>query len=86
VTAGTSTDNGWLRLPILTVEDLAWLIGILEDWLLHASDEAYDDLATFAGRGPFTSHPERHARLIADQLGDYHVTLLKALRAAGIDC
>ena len=30
------TDDGWLRLPVLQIEDLAWLIGVLEDWLLHA--------------------------------------------------
>ena len=80
------TDDGWLRLPVLQIEDLAWLIGILEDWLLHASDDAYDDLAHFAGRGPFTRPADQHGRLIAHQLGDHHVTLLGALRAAGIDC
>ena len=85
-TAPGHTDDGWLRLPVLTIEDLAWLIGILEDWLLHASDDAYDDLTEFAGRGPFTRPAEQHARLIARQLGDHHVTLLRALRAAGIDC
>ena len=85
-TPGGHTDDGWLRLPVFTIEDLAWLIGILEDWLLHASDDAYDDLAGFAGRGPFTRPADQHGRLIAHQLGDHHVTLLRALRAAGIDC
>lgn len=86
MTAATTTDDGWLRLPVLAVEDLAWLIGVLEDWLLHASDDAYEDLAHFAGRGPFTRPADQHARLIAHQLGDHHVVLLRALRAAGIDC
>jgi len=85
MTHGGPTGDGWLRLPVLAIEDLAWLIGILEDWLLHASDEAYDDLAEFAGRGPFTRPADQHGRLIAHQLGDHHVTLLRALRAAGID-
>ena len=59
-TPGGHTDDGWLRLPVLAIEDLAWLIGILEDWLLHASDDAYDDLAQFAGRGPFTRPADQH--------------------------
>lgn len=61
-------DDGWLRLPVLQIEDLAWLIGILEDWLLHAPDDAYDVLAEFAGRGPFTRPADQHGRLIARQL------------------
>ena len=85
-TPATNTDDGFLRLAVLQVEDLAWLIGILEDWLLHASDDAYGDLADFAGRGPFTRPADQHARIIAHQLGDHHVTLLRALRAAGINC
>ncbi len=79
-------DDGWLRLPTLTIEDLTWLIGVLEDWLLHASDDAYADLAHFAGQGPFTRPADQHGRLIAHHLGDHHVTLLRALKAAGIDC
>ena len=85
-THATNTDDGFLRLAVLQVEDLAWLIGILEDWLLHASDDAYGDLADFAGRGPFTRPADQHGRLIAHQLGDHHVTLLRALRAAGFNC
>jgi len=85
-TPAANADDGFLRLAVLQVEDLAWLIGVLEDWLLHASDDAYDDLAEFAGRGPFTRPADQHGRLIAHQLGDHHVTLLRALRAAGIDC
>jgi hypothetical protein len=79
-------DDGYLRVPAHVVEDLAWLIGILEDWLLHASDDTTADLAQFAGGGPFTAHPDRHARMIANQLGDHHVILRRALKAAGLPC
>ncbi len=50
-------DELWVRLPVFAVEDLAWLIGVLEDWLLHACDDTAEDLACFAGNGPFTHPP-----------------------------
>ena len=75
--------EGFVRLSAFTVEDLAWLIGVLEDWLLHASDDTSADLAAFAGNGPFSRPADQHARLIANQLGDHHVTLLHALAATG---
>ena len=82
---GPAAPEGFVLLSVFAVEDLAWLVGILEDWLLHASAEACEDLAEFAGRGAFTRSTEQHARMIARQLGDHHSTLLRALRAAGID-
>lgn len=63
------------------VEDLAWLIGVLEDWLLHATDDTSADLAAFAGNSPFSRTADQHARLIANQLDNHHLTLLKALAA-----
>lgn len=84
-TGGPATPDGFVRLSVFMVEDLAWLIGILEDWLLHASEDACEDLAEFAGRGAFTRSTEQHARMIARQLGDHHVTLCRALRSAGVD-
>lgn len=82
-TAGGSIPEGFVLLSGYAVEDLAWLLGLLEDWLLHASDEAYDDLAEFAGRGRFTRSADQHARMIAREIGDHHTTLLRALRATG---
>ena len=84
-TTSSTAPEGFVLLSVFAVEDLAWLVGILEDWLLHASAEACEDLAEFAGRGAFTRSAEQHARMIARQLGDHHSTLLRALRAAGID-
>ena len=77
-------EPGWVRLPVFAVEDLAWLIGVLEDWLLHACDDTTEDLACFAGNGAFTNPAVQHARLIANQLGQHHPRLLHALEAAGI--
>ena len=79
----TAAAAGFVRLSAFTVEDLAWLIGILEDWLLHASDDTSADLAAFAGNGAFSQPADQHARLIANQLGDHHLTLLNALAATG---
>ena len=72
-------------MPVLAIEDLAWLIGVLEDWLRHASDDAYEDVAHFAGGGAFTRPADQHGRLSAHRLGDHHVTHLRAHRAAGIN-
>lgn len=58
--------------------------GVLEDWLLHASDDAYGDLADFAGNNAFTRPADQHGRLIAHRVGNHHVTLLNALRQAGV--
>jgi hypothetical protein len=77
-------DDGFLPVPIDIVEDLTALIGVLEDWLLHASDDVLADLAQFAGGGPFTRRPGQHARLIARELGSHHQQLRRALHTAGI--
>lgn len=85
ISGGPAVPEGFVLLSVSAVEDLAWLVGILEDWLLHASAEACEDLAEFAGRGAFTRSSGQHARMIARQLGDHHSTLLRALRAAGVE-
>lgn len=80
----SAPDDGFLPVPIDVAEDLTALIGVLEDWLLHASDDTLADLAQFAGGGPFTGRPAQHARLIARELGCHHQNLRRALQAAGI--
>jgi hypothetical protein len=49
-------------------EDLRWVVGLVEDWLLHASDETLDELAEYV-YGP--AHPD-HDRLrwIIELLGE----------------
>jgi hypothetical protein len=44
------------------VDELRRLLGTVEDWLLHAGDEARDDLAAFlAGQAWSAAPPERLA-------------------------
>lgn len=49
------------------VEDLHWVLGLLEDWLLHASDAVIDELGHFAGR----DHPRGVVLHVIDTLGRY---------------
>lgn len=53
------------------VEELYWLLGRLEDWLLHASDEVVDELGYLVdhlhARGAFLH--------VVDTLGRYTVEL-----------
>jgi hypothetical protein len=53
------------------VEELHWLLGQLEDWLLHASDEVIDEL------GDFVNHlyPRGAVLHVIDTLGLYCVEL-----------
>jgi hypothetical protein len=57
-------------------EDLHWAVGLVEDWLLHASPETLDELADFA-HGPA---PRGHApvRWIIDRLGEAALRLRPA--------
>jgi hypothetical protein len=57
-------------------EDIIALLGIVEDWLRHASDEVRDELAAFTG------HTPRALTLLIDDLGHQAVRLRHALRAA----
>lgn len=49
----TADDYGNLYAPvhIEELDEWAWLLGRLEDWLLHAQDETIEDWATFSGHG-----------------------------------
>lgn len=50
------------------VEELYWLLGQLEDWLLHASDEVRAELGDFLGR-------PHMVRVVIDTLGHFGVEL-----------
>ena len=64
------------------LDEIAWTIGLIEDWLLHTTDDVYNDLATFAGNGAFTRPAHLHGRLIARHLGDHTITISRRLRAS----
>lgn len=72
-------DEPTIAVDIYLAEPLCHDLGVLEDWLAHASDEALDELAEFA------YHDTGQARaclthLIAD-LGRYQVILHRLLAA-----
>ena len=52
------------------VEDLHWLLGQLEGWLLNASDEVRNELGDFLGR-----HRPHMVRVVIDTLGHFAVEL-----------
>ena len=65
------------------VDELRQLLGTVEDWLLHAGDEAREDLAEFlAGLGWSTGSPERLAAGLIADLGEHTVLLRRALTRA----
>jgi hypothetical protein len=65
------------------VDELRRLLGTVEDWLLHAGDEARDDLAEFlTGLGWSTGSPERRATGLIADLGEHTVLLRRALTRA----
>jgi hypothetical protein len=41
--------NRYAAVSVEELDDWAWLLGRLEDWLLHASDETIADWAQFTG-------------------------------------
>jgi hypothetical protein len=53
------------------VEELHWLLGQLEDWLLHASDEVLAELGEFVNH----HYPRGAALHVIDTLGLYSVEL-----------
>ncbi|WP_433432934.1 hypothetical protein [Nonomuraea sp. CA-141351] len=61
------------------LRDLAWLLGLLEDWLLHTSDDVRADLATFPGPSRHTIDRHTIDDLI-DHLGTQAVKLHRLTR------
>lgn len=61
------------------VDELRRLLGTVEDWLLHARDEARDDLAKFLTvLGWSTGSPERLADALIADPGEHTVLLHRA--------
>jgi hypothetical protein len=57
--------------------DIADLLGLLEDWLLHAGDDIRQSLAEFAW--PRMCDPQRYLDYLIDRLGQHNVALLRQL-------
>jgi hypothetical protein len=75
------------RVPVLVdpdqLDELRRLLGTVEDWLLHACDEARDDLGRFlAGQAWSAAPAERLAAALVADLGEHSVALARALRSA----
>jgi len=65
------------------IEQLRRLLGTVEDWLLHASDAALDDLAGFlAGQAWTTAPAQRLVGALITELGEHTLLLRRALHAA----
>jgi hypothetical protein len=64
-------------------DDLAALLGLLEDWLLHAGNDIRHDLALFSF--PADGHPDLAVQHLIDQLGRTSVVLRRQLDPAGGD-
>lgn len=60
-------------------EQLAELLGLLEDWLLHAGDDTRAELADFAFHGPAGSRDPGYVRWLIDRLGTHSVALTRQL-------
>jgi hypothetical protein len=73
--------DDFVRMHREELDEIAWTLGVIEDWLLHTTDDVYAGLAAFAGNGPFTRPAHRHGRLIAGHCGDHVVTIRRRLRA-----
>lgn len=58
------------------VEELAGVVGVMEDWLLHADTDTHRDLAGFlAGLGNMNRNPVGQ---LVDELGTHHIALRRA--------
>lgn len=65
------------------VDELRRLLGTVEDWLLHAGDEARDDLAAFlTGQAWSAAPPERLTAALISELGEHTILLRQALHGA----
>jgi hypothetical protein len=77
--AGGCTHVRWV-LDREAAEDLAEVLGLLEDFLRQASCEAVDELAAFRTARPLD--PCRWAAWLADYLGDQVISLRAATNPA----
>jgi hypothetical protein len=79
----TAPDSTAVLLDPEHVDELRRLLGTVEDWLLHASDEARDDLAAFlAALAWSTAPPEQLTAALIAELGQHTVQLRAALTRA----
>jgi hypothetical protein len=63
------------------LDELRRLLGTVEDWLLHACDDALDDLAGFlTGLSWSVAPAERLTAALITDLGDHSVALARSLR------
>ncbi len=58
--------------------ELADLLGLLEDWLMHADDGVLDPLARFACPGAYA--PQQYLGWIIDRLGEHSARLSQQLK------
>lgn len=59
--------------------EIADLLGLLEDWLLHADDGVLEPLARFVWPG--TCAPQQYLGALIDRLGEHSVRLSQQLKA-----
>jgi hypothetical protein len=82
----TRPDPAPVLLDPEQVDELRRLLGTVEDWLLHASGEARDDLGGFlAGLAWSVALPEQLAAALIGELGEHTVLLRQALVRARVD-
>jgi hypothetical protein len=78
-----ATDPAAVLLDPEHVDELRRLLGTVEDWLLHASTEARDDLGGFlTGQAWSAPSPERLTAALISELGEHSVLLRRALARA----
>ncbi len=78
-----ATDPALVLLDPEHVDELRRLLGTVEDWLLHACDEARDDLGGFlTGQAWSAAAPERLTAALISELGEHTILLRRALTGA----
>ena len=63
--------------------EIAGLLGLLEDWLLHADDHVLEVLGRFVWPG--TCAPQQYVGGLIDRLGEHSLRLTAQLQAGGRD-
>lgn len=63
--------------------EIADLLGLLEDWLLHADDSVLEVLGRFVWPG--TCAPQQYVGGLIDRLGEHSVRLSQQLKAGQPD-